>query len=163
MNWFEEYPKKIIKTVDFLYYLYYIDKSNSYYFLERNSMAVKYSKQREEIKAYLSTRKDHPTADQVYTAMRTKIPNISLGTVYRNLNLLADTGEILRLQVGDKTDHFDYDTSPHHHFVCKKCGAVIDLAMPSIDSVMETATLGFNGTIKGYDIYFYGTCEACRE
>lgn len=126
-------------------------------------MAVKYSKQREEIKAYLSTRKDHPTADQVYTAMRTKIPNISLGTVYRNLNLLADTGEILRLQVGDKTDHFDYDTSPHHHFVCKKCGAVIDLAMPSIDSVMETAAPGFNGTIEGYDIYFYGTCEACRE
>ena len=95
--------------------------------------------------------------------MRTKIPNISLGTVYRNLNLLADTGEILRLQVGDKTDHFDYDTSPHHHFVCKKCGAVMDLAMPSIDSVMETAALGFNGTIEGYDIYFYGTCEACRE
>lgn len=126
-------------------------------------MAVKYSKQREEIKAYLSTRKDHPTADQVYTAMRTKIPNISLGTVYRNLNLLADTGEILRLQVGDKTDHFDYDTFPHHHFVCKKCGAVIDLTMPSIDSVMETAALGFNGTIEGYDIYFYGTCEKCRE
>lgn len=125
-------------------------------------MAAKYSKQREEIKAYLSTRKDHPTADQVYTAMRTKIPNISLGTVYRNLNLLADTGEILRLQVGDKTDHFDYDTSPHHHFVCKKCGSVIDLAMPSIDSVMETAALGFNGTIEGYDIYFYGTCEKCR-
>ncbi len=69
-------------------------------------MAVKYSKQREEIKAYLSTRKDHPTADQVYTAMRTKIPNISLGTVYRNLNLLADTGEILRLQVGDKNGSF---------------------------------------------------------
>ena len=104
-------------------------------------MAVKYSKQREEIKAYLSTRKDHPTADQVYTAMRTKI----------------------RLQVGDKTDHFDYDTSPHHHFVCKKCGAVIDLTMPSIDSVMETAALGFSGTIEGYDIYFYGTCEKCQE
>lgn len=126
-------------------------------------MASKYSRQREEIKTYLSTRKDHPTADQVYTAMRVKMPNISLGTVYRNLNLLADNGEILRLQVGDKTDHFDYDTSPHHHFVCKKCGFVSDLTMPNIDSVMEAAASNFSGTIEGYDIYFYGTCEKCRE
>lgn len=126
-------------------------------------MASKYSRQREEIKTYLSTRKDHPTADQVYTAMRVKMPNISLGTVYRNLNLLADNGEILRLQVGDKTDHFDYDTSPHHHFVCQKCGAVSDLTMPNIDSVMEVAASNFSGTIEGYDIYFYGTCEKCRE
>lgn len=126
-------------------------------------MASKYSRQREEIKTYLSTRKDHPTADQVYTAMRVKMPNISLGTVYRNLNLLADNGEILRLQVGDKTDHFDYDTSPHHHFVCKKCGAVSDLTMPNIDSVMEVAASNFSGTIEGYDIYFYGSCERCRE
>ncbi len=126
-------------------------------------MASKYSRQREEIKTYLSTRKDHPTADQVYTAMRVKMPNISLGTVYRNLNLLADNGEILRLQVGDKTDHFDYDTSPHHHFVCKKCGAVSDLTMPNIDSVMEAAASNFSGTIEGYDIYFYGTCKKCRE
>ncbi len=95
--------------------------------------------------------------------MRVKMPNISLGTVYRNLNLLADNGEILRLQVGDKTDHFDYDTSPHHHFVCKKCGAVSDLTMPNIDSVMEVAASNFSGTIEGYDIYFYGSCEKCRE
>ena len=55
-------------------------------------MAIKYSKQREEIKHYLSMRKDHPTADQIYAAMREKLPNISLGTVYRNLTMLSDNG-----------------------------------------------------------------------
>ena len=87
--------------------------------LKGGDMPYKYSRQREEIKKYLSTRKDHPSADQVYAAMRQEIPNISLGTVYRNLTMLADTGEILRLRVGDGVDHFDYDTSEHYHFICK--------------------------------------------
>ena len=124
-------------------------------------MAIKYSKQREEIKHYLKMRKDHPTADQIYAAMREKMPNISLGTVYRNLTVLADNGEILRLRIGDCADHFDYDTSLHYHFVCDKCGAVSDLKMKSIDSVMNSASEDFAGKIEGYSIYFYGTCEKC--
>ena len=63
-------------------------------------MTLKYSRQREAIKDFLMTRKDHPTADVVYSNVRTEFPNISLGTVYRNLTLLADLGEIARLRVG---------------------------------------------------------------
>lgn len=124
-------------------------------------MATKFSRQREEIKKYLSTRKDHPTADNVYMAIRQEIPNISLGTVYRNLTLLADTGEILRLHVGDGADHFDFDTSPHYHFVCTECGSVSDLEMDSIDSIMDVAGTNFAGQITGYVTYFYGICENC--
>ena len=80
-------------------------------------MALKYSRQREVIKDFLCTRKDHPTADVVYMNVRQQFPNISLGTVYRNLTLLSDMGEIIRLRVGDGVDHFDADTSPHNHFV----------------------------------------------
>ena len=98
-------------------------------------MALKYSRQREMIKDFLMTRKDHPTADVVYMNVRQSYPNISLGTVYRNLTLLADLGEIQRLRVGDGIDHFDADTSPHYHFICKNCGAVIDLEMENIDSI----------------------------
>ena len=83
---------------------------------------LKYSRQRESIKACLMGRKDHPTADALYTSIREQFPNISLGTVYRNLNLLVELGEIRKLSCGDGTDHFDYDTSPHYHYVCKKCG-----------------------------------------
>lgn len=124
-------------------------------------MATKYSRQREEIKAYLASRKDHPTADDVYMAIRRQIPNISLGTVYRNLTMLVDTGEITRLRVGDGVDHFDYDTSPHYHFVCTECGSVIDLDMQNIDSVLQLAGAGFDGKIAGHVTYFYGICGSC--
>ena len=69
-------------------------------------MAMKYSRQRQLIKDFLMTRKDHPTADVVYTNVRLQDPNISLGTVYRNLTQLADIGEIQRLRMGDGVDHF---------------------------------------------------------
>lgn len=127
-------------------------------------MAVlKHSRQREMIKAFLSTRKDHPTADVVYTNVRQQNPSISLGTVYRNLTLLADIGEIQRLRVGDGVDHFDADTSPHYHFVCTECGSVIDLDMDSIETITEVAGSRFRGRIKGHVTYFYGTCECCME
>ena len=80
--------------------------------------ARKHSRQRELIKEFLAGRKDHPTADIVYMNVRRQNPNISLGTVYRNLTLLVEDGEINRLRVGDGVDHFDADTSPHYHFVC---------------------------------------------
>lgn len=126
-------------------------------------MALKYSRQREMIKDFLITRKDHPTADLVYSNIRQDCPNISLGTVYRNLTLLADLGEIQRLRVGDGIDHFDADTSPHYHFICNDCGAVIDLEMDSIDNIMDIANKKFNGCIQGHFTYFYGKCSKCKE
>lgn len=122
---------------------------------------LKRSKQREMIKAFLMSRKDHPTADIVYMNVRQQNPNISLGTVYRNLTLLADIGEIKRLRLGDGVDHFDADTSPHYHFVCSECGSVTDLKMDSIENITEIAGAGFNGRIEGHVTYFYGTCEHC--
>lgn len=125
-------------------------------------MALKHSKQRDMIKEFLMTRKDHPTADVVYMNVRQQQPNISLGTVYRNLTLLADIGEIARLRVGDGVDHFDADTSPHYHFVCRECDSVSDLEMDSIDRIIQTAAANFNGYIEGHFTYFYGTCPHCR-
>ncbi len=125
--------------------------------------ALKHSRQRELIKAFLCTRKDHPTADVVYTNVRQQNPSISLGTVYRNLTLLADIGEVRRLRFGDGVDHFDADTSPHYHFVCTDCGSVTDLDMNSIESITEIAGARFKGKIKGHFTYFYGICEHCME
>ena len=124
-------------------------------------MALKYSRQREVIKDFLCTRKDHPTADVVYMNVRQKYPNISLGTVYRNLTLLSEIGEIRRLRVGDGVDHFDADTSLHHHFICSHCGRIIDLKMENIDYIQETAEKDFNGRIDSYSSYFFGLCESC--
>ena len=126
--------------------------------------AIKYSRQREAIKKFLMTRRDHHTADVVYSSVRNEFPNISLGTVYRNLTLLADLGEISRLRLGDGADHFDADTSPHYHFVCTDCGRVIDLDLDSIRFMEALSGQDLDGNlIAGNVTYFYGTCSACRR
>ena len=126
-------------------------------------MALKYSRQRQVIKDFLMTRKDHPTADVVYMNVRQEYPNISLGTVYRNLTLLSDIGEIQRLRLGDGVDHFDADTSKHYHFVCTRCGSVIDLEMDDIDNIIKTANAKFDGEVEGHVTYFYGICGKCKH
>ncbi|MCM1044312.1 MAG: transcriptional repressor [Candidatus Gastranaerophilales bacterium] len=126
-------------------------------------MSRKHSKQRDIIKSFLMGRKDHPTADMIYTNVRQQYPNISLGTVYRNLSLLAETGEIRRLRVGDGVDHFDADLSPHYHFICTKCGAVSDVHMPNMDTIAEVADANFDGRVDGNVTYFYGVCADCLK
>lgn len=121
----------------------------------------KYSHQRESIISFLKERKDHPTADVVYQHMREIIPNISLGTVYRNLNQLASSGTILRLHCDGKTDHFDACTSPHYHFLCRKCGCVKDVNMPVLTNLIDDANSDSNFEIDDVSILFSGTCNDC--
>ena len=109
------------------------------------------------------TRKDHPTADAVYANIRKEFPNISLGTVYRNLSLLSELGEIKRLTTGDGPDRFDGDTSTHHHFICRKCHCVTDLTMRDISEIKNVAAENFRGTIEDYSVNFYGICENCKN
>lgn len=124
---------------------------------------LKYSRQRESIKACLMNRYDHPTADAVYSTIREEYPNISLGTVYRNLNLLVELGEIRKLTCGDGKDHFDADTSPHYHFVCQDCGAVQDLPMELVADLNQKAQAHTGGRIDHHAIYFYGSCGDCAK
>ncbi|WP_167957101.1 Fur family transcriptional regulator [Anaerosporobacter faecicola] len=122
----------------------------------------KFSRQREAIKEYLASTTCHPTADTVYLNIKKEYPNISLGTVYRNLNLLAEQGEILKISCGDGSDHFDGNVHPHYHFLCKHCGSVLDLRMESIDHINTIASASFPGQIDGHTVYFYGLCEDCK-
>lgn len=127
-------------------------------------MAVlKYSRQREAIKNFLMTRKDHPTAETVYMNVRETYPNISLGTVYRNLTLLSDLGEIKKLHLEDGIDHFDADTHPHNHFLCTQCGTVLDIdyQFNEASDIDQNANSGFDGKITGHITYFQGICPAC--
>lgn len=122
---------------------------------------LKYSRQRESIKAYLAARHDHPTADTLYTEIRKEYPNISLGTVYRNLNLLVELGEIQKLTCGDGKDHFDAVTSPHYHFVCRCCGSVYDVPMKTIPDVEDACARQTGARVDSHTIYFYGECADC--
>lgn len=124
---------------------------------------IKHSRQREGIKHYLKDRKDHPTAEQIYDALKLEYPNISLGTVYRNLSLLTELGEVQKVACGDGIVHYDPDTSSHYHFTCKECNTVIDLNIEQKDMINALSASDFNGTIEGHSIYFYGTCEKCKK
>lgn len=124
---------------------------------------IKRSRQRDAILAYLRTRTDHPTAEAVYTALRESMPNISLGTVYRNLALLADYGTILRISCDGKVDHFDANTAPHPHFLCEICGRVDDITAPLPCNPMECISPDFKGIPHSYSLIYYGTCPRCRK
>lgn len=125
--------------------------------------ALKYSRQRESIKACLMNRHDHPTADTLYMSIREEFPNISLGTVYRNLNLLVELGEVRKLSCGEGADRFDADTAPHYHFICKSCGEVHDLPMETLDTMNQAAQEYCDGQVDSHITYFYGTCGNCLK
>ena len=95
--------------------------------------------------------------------LQNDFPNISLGTVYRNLNFLVDHGEALRLDMGDGNDHFDGNVMPHNHFFCRKCHHVLDLEMDGINHIDVIANAGFDGIIEGHTIYFTGLCPDCAQ
>ena len=120
-----------------------------------------YSKQREAILNELQSRCDHPTATQVYEGVKKVIPNISLGTVYRNLASLVESGEILSVAVGDGKEHFDGDKSFHLHLHCKCCGAIIDSRVQP-DKIKGIAQ--FDGfTPENSVCVVYGLCKNCNK
>lgn len=105
----------------------------------------------------------HPTAENVYKAIKADYPDISLGTVYRNLSLLSDRGEILKIPVPGAADRFDYNVMPHYHVVCAMCGAfadVYDLKLSELDSEVAQKS-GY--TIMGHDLMFTGLCLDCQN
>ena len=124
---------------------------------------MKYSRQRESILKYLLSTKCHPTAETVYQNILAENPNISLGTVYRNLTLLTELGEIRKITSFDGPDRFDGNTMPHYHFICRKCGTVADLEMDSLTHIDLLAAHNFPGIIEGHITHFYGKCANCAK
>jgi len=122
--------------------------------------ALKHSRQRDCIKEFLIGRYDHPTADMVYSHVREQFPNISLGTVYRNLSLLSELGEIRKITCSGP-DRFDANIMPHSHFICNCCGSVTDLSFDEDPSFESLQPIDFHGIIEKVNLDFCGTCEAC--
>lgn len=126
-------------------------------------MALNHSRQRDAIMDFLSHRKDHPTAEVIYDNVKKVYPKISLGTVYRNLTLLADNGVVRRLRTRDSKDHFDADLSPHYHFMCNGCGCITDIFMNHTKELETAAGELTPGMITGHEVFFYGTCPSCMK
>ena len=122
---------------------------------------LKYSRQRESIKEFLDSRTDHPTAVTVYHTMQKVYPNISLGTVYRNLSLLTELGEINRISTEEGGDRFDAVTTPHDHFYCRQCHNLLDIKIHSSSRIRADVSEEFPGKIESYTTLFRGICEEC--
>ena len=124
---------------------------------------IKYSRQRESIVNFLASRTDHPTAETIYQNIKKEFPNISLGTVYRNLAQLAENGDILKISTSANKEHFDGFVHRHFHFVCNKCDKIYDVDLDGMDEIKNQAAEKLNADIEDYSLIFYGICENCSS
>lgn len=122
--------------------------------------AVRKSKQRQAILDDLKSRYDHPTAAEIYETVKKGIPSLSLGTLYRNLNFLCESGEINRFSTGAE-EHYDAVTSMHYHLKCSCCGRFFDLPISPIYELEKISLPEYKGKIDSYSLVFYGVCEEC--
>lgn len=123
------------------------------------------SRQRTLVYEAVHSSHQHPNAEEVYEAVRQQLPEISLGTVYRNLNLLEEMGMIIRIQTSGGADRFDADITPHPHLICTECGRVIDLNC-NIDHEMqqlEQALKASNVQIQRIQLRVWGLCDQCSK
>ena len=124
---------------------------------------MNYSRQREIIHDTLKQNVVHPTAEYIHTVLKKNHPEIGIATVYRNLNKLAQSGEILKIEGLEGKSHFDHNTFEHHHFICMECGKVYDI-MPEIAPEMIKKTEEQTGfKITRAEIAFQGICKECLE
>ncbi len=121
---------------------------------------VRNSKQRNAIFSELKSRRDHPTADELYQSLKPDYPGLSLATVYRNLRQLCDEG-LVKCITGAQSDHYDAFTEPHYHLCCKKCNRIYDLEMPYMPEIGEKAQSFYKGRIDTYTLMYKGVCEKC--
>ena len=119
--------------------------------------------QRQVILEELASVTCHPTANEVYDMVRKRLPRIGLGTVYRNLELMAASGVILKLEVGGTQKRFDATTTPHHHIRCTRCGKVDDINIPVQSEINVAAASVSDYDILGHHIEFLGVCKNCSD
>ncbi len=122
---------------------------------------MNYSKQRETIYGVLKSTKSHPSAEWIYSETKKILPNVSLGTVYRNLGMLEAAGLVKKVSTTLDTEHYDADVSPHAHLVCTSCGKISDLFFDfqQIDSLF----LGTDFKVSSAELTATGLCKDCQN
>jgi Fur family peroxide stress response transcriptional regulator len=120
------------------------------------------TRQREAILKILSNTISHPTADQIYDEVRKEIPNISKGTVYRNLQVLREDGFISELNLNGTQSRFEVKQESHYHFRCEKCGRVFDLDEPVDRELDEKISKQTGFRVSHHQTEFRGLCKDCQ-
>ncbi len=123
----------------------------------KNGKKLKRTPQRDEIIKFLNGNKSHPSAYDIYKAVKKKIPSISFATVYNNLKIMVDENKLLEINDGEKL-RFDFDTNPHDHFLCVRCNNIYDFP-PSVKDFKYLK----NFKIISHITYIKGICENCLK
>ena len=127
-------------------------------------MASRQTVQSEIIVGTLERMANHPTAEEVYEAVRAEHPGIGRATVFRVLGRLSDEGRIARVRINNGADHFDHRTFEHHHVRCERCGRVDDVLLePRGREVDEAAERASGWRISGHTVQFDGVCPECQK
>lgn len=121
------------------------------------------TRQRQTILDELRLSRSHPTAGEIFQSVRDRLPHISLGTVYRNLEVLAETGQVMRLYDNGPETRFDGNPTPHAHIFCESCEQLADLEIevPALAAMTGTEVAGY--LITGHTVTMRGICAACRN
>ena len=130
---------------------------------QKEQKIFRQSKQRNRILELLRSTDSHPTADWLYQQLKNEFPNLSLGTVYRNLATLSEQGLVKKIHFGSTFDRFEGNTRPHYHLICESCGKIIDFEMPIYNDLNNQATKLTSFTILHHKIEFFGICEDCKS
>ncbi len=126
--------------------------------------SAKHFRKRNAILECLYASKEHPSAEMLYMQIKEQIPDISMGTVYRNLNLFKKQGVIASVATVAGVERFDGNTDPHVHFICTACDRVIDLADLQVpQSLCSSAEKSVGGEISACQLSFTGVCRNCLE
>lgn len=122
----------------------------------------KNSKKRQALLDALCRSKEHPTAEMLYNELKAEIPELSLGTVYRNLGVLEQEGLVVRVGHVNGQERYDAIVDPHPHFVCRNCHAVTDLELPDVvGGMLEEIGTRFHCSPEGYSLTIKGLCPHC--
>ena len=124
---------------------------------------LRMTRQRRLILDVLDGNRSHPTASEVYDAVRRQLPHISLGTVYRNLEVLSDAGLIHKLEVGGGQRRYDSDTAGHCHVRCTACGRIEDVDCEELHDVARAVEAASRFDVRGHRIEVVGLCPKCRK
>ena len=121
------------------------------------------SRQRERLLELLQESREHPTADRLYERLKAEFPDLSLGTVYRNLTILTEQGLVKKIDFGSTFDRFEANIKPHYHFVCESCNSINDLDLPVDESLNERVTSQTPFPARRHRIEFFGICDECKK
>lgn len=121
------------------------------------------TRQRQVILEELRKLKTHPTADEVYEMVRQRLPRVSLGTVYRNLEILSQLGMIRKLELGGSRRRFDGNVREHYHVRCIRCGRLEDAPIESLAAIEDALRPVTDYEIIGHRLEFIGLCPKCKK